>query len=402
MVHNHYRQRGGEDVMFEAECAMLESRGVRVERLVTDNAVIREPLSVRDRLELAANTIWSSRAGRDIRRAIKRAKPDLVHAHNTFPLISPAIYAASLQAGVPIVQTLHNYRLVCPKATLFRDGQLCEDCVGRRLAVPGIIHACYQDSSERSAAVAAMLALHRARGTWQRVSAFIALSQFARDLFVEGGLPRERIFVKKNFVEPDPGDHGQDDGTFLFVGRLAEEKGLATLLRAWRILPADIHLRIIGDGPMRAMVAGAAARQPNIRFDGRADRATVIAAMQVARAAIVPSVWYEAGPLTPIEAQACGTPVIASRLGSLREYVEDGTTGLLFHASRPEDLAEKVVMLHNDAERARRLGEAGRRAYLSQYRADTNHEQLMRIYRTTLARHRGEASVRGRADGDAL
>lgn len=380
-VHNRYRQRGGEDVVFEAETALLERHGHRVERIQVDNADLPDPRGPADHLRLAMRTIWSSASARAIRRAIRRFGPDVIHAHNTFPLISPSIYDAGAGLGVPVVHTLHNFRMVCPKATLFRDGRPCEDCVGRRLAVPSVIHACYQDSRPRTAVVAAMLAVQHARDATSRASGFIVPSQFARDVLARGGLPIDRMFVKANFVDPDPGGDGQEDGgRFLFAGRLSVDKGVETLVRAWRSVPDEIQLDVVGDGPLRPLVSEAAGTMGNVTFHGELDRSAVMGLMRRARAVLVPSRWYEVAPLTVIEAFANATPVIAADIGSLRELVEHERTGLRSVAGDPADLARTVQRLAADETLARRLGLQAREEYLARYTGNANYAQLQRIY----------------------
>jgi glycosyltransferase involved in cell wall biosynthesis len=384
VVHNRYRQRGGEDVVFEAEAALLEEEGHTVHRLVVDNAELNDPTGIGEHLRLARNTIWSVRAARMVQQAIRRAKPDLVHAHNTFPLISPSIYDACREAGVPVIHTLHNFRMVCPKATLFRNSAPCEDCVGRRVAWPGIVHACYQDSRPRTAVVTAMLAVQRSRDALEHASGFIAPSQFARELLVRGGLPSGRLFVKPNMVHPDPGGRRDDSGRFVFAGRLSVDKGVDTLLRAWRLLPRTMYLDVVGDGPLRDSAREAAASLPNVTFAGELGRARVLDAMRRARAVIVPSGWYEVAPLTVLEAYANAAPVIASDLGSLREMVIDGETGLRFPPGDPSGLAERVRELASDAELAHRLGARAREEYVARYSGAENYRHLRRIYGSVL------------------
>jgi glycosyltransferase involved in cell wall biosynthesis len=380
VLHNRYRQRGGEDVMFEAESELLERHGHRVERLVLDSATIGDGQGPAGKLSLAARTVWSRESAHELRGVIRRFRPDVVHAHNTFPLLSPSVYDACAAERAPVVQTLHNFRLICPKATLFRDGRPCNDCVGRLVAWPGVAHACYQGSRPRSAVIAAMLGVARLRGTFDTVT-FIALSEFARERFIEGGLPRDRLHVKTNFLDPDPGGRSSDEGTFVFAGRLAEEKGVDRLLDAWRTLPPHIILNIIGDGPLRPSVERAAAALPNVRYRGSAERPIVLEAMRAARAVVVPSQWYEVAPVSVLEAFASGAPVIASRLGSLPELVHDGKQGLLFDPSDAEALSACVRVLHEAPARAAALGERARATYLERYDGESNYARLMEIYR---------------------
>ena len=385
LLHNRYRQRGGEDVMFEAESELLERHGHRVTRLVVDSSTIPEAMTVRDQVGLAARTVWSRPAARAVRRAIRRFQPDVVHAHNTFPLLSPSVYAACADANVPIVHTLHNFRLVCPSATLFRDGRPCTDCVGRPVAWPGIVHACFQASRSRTAVVAASTALVRLRRGLDHVT-FIAMNEFARDRFVEGGLPRSQIHIKPNFVEPDPGGRTNDNGTFLYVGRLSPEKGVARLLDAWSRLPPDVNLLVMGDGPLRHLVEDAAARQPNVSYHGPADRVTLLDAMRASRAVVVPSQSFDMAPITVLEAFGSGVPVVASRLGALEGMVGDHERGILFDPHDPDSLADRVRSLHDSPTLALELGRRARAAYLEQYRGEENYATLVGIYRAAIDR----------------
>src|SRR3972149_8945895 len=245
-VHNWYRQPGGEDAVFNAEAALLRSRGHGVLEYTEHNSEVERLTAP----AAAARTFWSANSCRRVRRLLSDGRPDVAHIHNTFPLISPSVYHACRKAGVPVVQTLHNFRLICPAATLFRGGLPCEDCVGRTVPWPGVLHRCYHGSRTQTVALAGMLAFHRLIGTWaEQVDVHIALTDFARRKFIEGGLPAERIVVKPNFVHPDPGMKDGEGEYAVFVGRLSEEKGVRTLLRAWRSL-GDVPLRIAGDGPL--------------------------------------------------------------------------------------------------------------------------------------------------------
>ena len=252
MLHNHYQQPGGEDQVFEVEGALLEAHGHRVLRYTQHNDSVADMT----RAELAKATVWNTVAYRELRTLIREEQPQVAHFHNTFPLISPAAYHAARAERVPVVQTLHNYRLICPSALFFREGRVCEDCSGKAVPWPGVAHACYRGSRSSSAAVAAMLTAHRVLGTWSRaVDAYIGLTEFARQRFVRGGLPAEKIVVKPNFVHPDPGAGGGDGEYVLFVGRLSEEKGVDTLLKAWKRPRVRVPLKIVGDGPLVPEVA---------------------------------------------------------------------------------------------------------------------------------------------------
>jgi len=230
IVHNTYQQPGGEDIVFEQERRMLEHAGHQVTAFCRTNWDVDSYKGLR-RLGLAKRTIWAPDTRREIARLLQQEKPDLVHVHNTFVMISPSVYSACAEARIPVVQTLHNYRLLCPAATFFRDGKVCEEC--RESLWRGVEHACYHNSRAATAVIAMMLTAHRWRHTWEReIACFVALSQFARDKFIEGGLPGDKIFVKPNFVSPDPGSRTGDGDYALFVGRLSTEKRPDTLLSA--------------------------------------------------------------------------------------------------------------------------------------------------------------------------
>ena len=253
LVHNRYRQRGGEEAVLDAESALLRERGHEVLEFLKDN----RDLDAKPGFRVAVNAIWARRSRNEVEQLVRESRPDIVHFHNTQPRISPAAYYAVRAHGVPVVQTLHNFRLMCPSATFFRDGKVCEDCLGKVLPWPGVLHACYRNSRTASGTVAATIALHRGLGTWTKlVDRHIALTHFAKAKFVEGGLSEERIAVKPNFVV----DCGYPRSTAasvrkgaLFVGRLSPEKGLLTLVRAWRKL--TLPLQVIGDGPLLRFVS---------------------------------------------------------------------------------------------------------------------------------------------------
>jgi glycosyltransferase involved in cell wall biosynthesis len=388
LVHNRYQQPGGEDVVFEAEARLLADRGHRVARFVVDNAAIATQLSPMQAIRLAAETTWSFRAATHIRRMIRLFRPDVVHAHNTFPLISPAIHAAARGSGIGTVQTLHNYRLICPAATLFRDGHICHDCIGPAVPWPSVRHACYRGSATQSLAVATMLTVHRMRGTWTRdVDVIVALTEFARQQLAAGGLPVERLTVKPNFLAPDPGPGAVRGEHFLFVGRLDALKGVRTLLEAWKSL--DIPLRVIGDGPLRREVESAAAAHPHLSYLGRLNHQDVIAEVQGARAILFPSIWYEGLPMTIIEAFACATPVIASNLGGMSEMISDGSTGLLADPGDATRLASLVRWSSEHPAALAKIGAAGRAEYLRLYTADRHYDAVMAIYAHARARSNG-------------
>ena len=379
-VHNYYQQPGGEDQVFAAEGELLGRRGHTVFRFEAHN----DDVAQYGRLALAKATVWNDESYERLRALLREHRPQILHVHNTLPLISPAAYYAAKREGVAVVQTLHNYRLLCPAATFFRDGHVCEDCLGKAFPWPAVAHACYRDRAA-SSVVASMLAYHRARHTWRdAVDAYIALTPFSKEKFVEGGLPENKIFVKPNFLGADPGAGAGSGGYALFVGRLTEEKGLGTLLDAWTTLGAQMPLKIAGDGPLSPEVSKRAQTTEGVTWLGRQPREEVLALMKSASLLVFPSTWYEGFPVTLVEALAVGLPVVASNVGSMASLIDHERTGLHFRAGDAADLAEKVAWaLAHPAQLAHMRKEA-RAEYLNNYTADQNYQQLMDIYERAL------------------
>jgi glycosyltransferase involved in cell wall biosynthesis len=376
-VHNYYQNPGGEDVIFHAETRLLERHGHQVTRYTAHNAT----LTGQSRPAVAVNTVWNRSAAREVRTLIRDTRPDVMHVHNTFPLISPSIYNAAADQGVPVVQTLHNFRLLCPSAVLMRDGRVCEDCVGTATRWPGVVHGCYRGTAA-SAVVAAMLCAHTAVGTWtDKIQRYIAISEFCRRKFIEGGLPADKLVVKLNFLDYDPGISTERDGYVLFVGRLSREKGLGTLLEAVSRMRNTARVKVVGQGPL----GGAAADGPsNIEWCGHQDREQVLALMKGASLLVMPSEWYEGCPLTIIEAFATGLPVIASRLGTMAEMVTDGVTGRLFPAGDSNALAEALDWALTNSDSMREMALHARAEFERKYTAAGTYQHLMNIYRGVL------------------
>jgi glycosyltransferase involved in cell wall biosynthesis len=381
LVHNTYQQPGGEDVVFSQERQLLESAGHEVLTYCRSNSEI-VGYSAPKRLALVGRMAWAQDSRREIASLLHREKPDLVHVHNTFLMVSPTIYAACREARIPVVQTLHNFRLLCPAATFFRDGQVCEECIKHSLW-RAVQHGCYRDSRADTSAVALMLAVHRWRRTWTwGVNCFIALSRFSRQKFIEGGIPAEKIAVKPNFLYADPGYRARSGEYALFIGRLSPEKGVVTLLAAWQRLQVRIPLRIIGGGPERELLEAHATQMglSDLRFLGQLPRDEVIATLRGARFLVFTSELYENFPMTIVEAFACSVPVIASRLGAMQEIVADGRTGLHFLPGDAEDLAQKVEWACTHPKEMEAMGREARAEYEAKYTAERNYPMLMEIY----------------------
>ncbi|MGC4049641.1 MAG: glycosyltransferase family 4 protein [Paludibaculum sp.] len=388
LTHNFYQQSGGEDSVFEQEYDLLRQRGHKVVRLTRDNRSVESM----GRLPLIRSTFWNSEVAREVKEIIHSEKIDLVHSHNTFPLISPSIYTAAKEAGVPIVQTIHNYRLVCAAATLTRNGQPCDDCSTSNSMIPAVFHRCYRSSTAATLVLTGMLRAHRVAGTWtSKVTRYIALTQFMKTKLVAGGLPAEKITVKPNFY-PDRLSPRKTLGRFaLFVGRLSPEKGPGILLDAWS-KDVRLPLTIVGSGPEHDSISKRALNMPDVRVVGPQSSQQVFDLMRDAYCLIVPSLWYEGFPMVIIEAFAAGLPVLVSGHGSLAEIVEDGSTGLHFRPGDSDDLAAKVGRLVSSPLDAQRMGHAARAEFESKYTADSNYRMLEEIYGEALRSHAGSLS----------
>lgn len=364
----------------------MEAHGHRVLRYTAHN----DQVAKMSRSSVAQATIWNQAVYSELRAFIRKEQPQVAHFHNTFPLISPAAYYAARAEGVPIVQTLHNYRLLCPNALFFREGRVCEDCLGKSFPWPGIVHACYRESRPASGTVAAMLTTHRALRTWKKaVDLYIALTDFAREKLVEGGLPSDRIIVKPNFVHPDPGAGEGRDNYVLFVGRLSREKGVDTLLAASEQFGKGVRLKLVGDGPLAPMVAKAA-RRNEVEWLGRQPKDRVISMMKDARALIFPSLWYEGFPMVIAEAYAVGLPVIASDLGSMSSLVDHGRTGLRFRPGDPKELAAQVERALTHPDEVSRMRRETRARFEAEYSAERNYEALLEIYERATGNRRDD------------
>lgn len=377
MVHNFYQQAGGEDEVFRAEADLLRARGHSVATLTAENG----PVHGLGALGAARDTLWSGEFRRTLGDALRQTRPHVVHFHNTFFRVSPAAYHACREAGVAVVQTLHNYRLLCPAATFYRSGRVCEECLGKAVPLPGIRHGCYRQSHVQTAVVAGMLAAHRWLGTWHRsVDAYIALTEFARAKFVAGGLPAEKIAVKPNFPTLDPGMGEGGGGYALFVGRLSAEKGVATLMAAWRRLRTAVPLYVAGDGPLASPMREFARGTDGCDWLGWQPKERVLALMKEAMFLVVPSECYEMGPLVIAEAYAAGLPVIGSRHGSLGALIDDQRTGLHVRPGDPDDLAAKVEWAMAHPQALAQMRKQARAEFEAKYTADRNHDALVEIY----------------------
>jgi glycosyltransferase involved in cell wall biosynthesis len=378
-LHNRYRQQGGEDAVVSTEAELLRKEGHEVRTFVTAN-----PADEKQAIRRLLVAPWNPASAARVRRLAADVLPDIAHVHNTWYSLTPSVLAALRRLGIPVVMTLHNYRLLCAAATLFRDGSPCTDCVGSH-PWHAVAHRCYRDSVGASAVASATIAGQQLRRTWQRdVDHFIALSGFGRTQFLAGGLPSDRVSVKYNSVA-DPGPRStppSSSGTVLFVGRLSAEKGVLQLLEAWRKVSGRLELVIVGSGPLDDQLRATASGR--VRFVGQQDPAAVTALMQRARALVFPSLWFEGLPLVPIEAAAAGLPVLLSDLGAMSEIFEPGGDELLLPAGDPTALADRLQYLHDDAF-VDRYGRFVRERFEERYTHERSVAGLEQIYGRQLA-----------------
>lgn len=390
LVHNFYQKPGGEDGVFEREGAILEDQGHRVLRYTLHNDDVEDV----GKLTLLQRAFWSKESYREVRSIVEDEGVDVVHVHNTLPLASPSVFHAAHDGGAATVHTLHNYRLVCPGNLLFRDGKPCTDCVGKSFAVPGIRHACYRGSHAETAVLAGTVAFHRRIGTWEKtVDRYIALSEFGRRTFIEGGIPPGRIAVKHNMPGRVSGP-GAGGDFVLFAGRLAKSKGIGVLLRAWASDETLPPLRICGDGPLADQVADATRKDDRIDWLGWQSGDDVDRLMGEAAALIVPSKWYEGWPLVIVEAMGRGTPVIATDHGVFPEMIDDGETGQLFELANPDALAAAVHDVCDDPVHLRAMRDATWATFERRYAREVNYRQLRQIYADAIAQAASSRSAR--------
>jgi glycosyltransferase involved in cell wall biosynthesis len=357
----------------EEEARLLRDAG----HLVTMWAPAPDRLDGVGLVRTGLSAVWSASAIAEVRRLVKRSRADVVHVHNLYPMLSPAVLRTAESEGAAVVVTLHNYRLMCLPANFLRDERTCELCLGKA-PWRGVVYRCYRDSALGSAAMAASLVLHRGLGSFDRVRRFLAVSEFVRQKHIEAGMSPRRIRVKRNFAWTAPRRRGPGK-YFLYLGRLAPEKGVETLLRAAHDLPQ--RLLVVGEGPQGEALRRAAPAP--VEFTGPVSPEEVPAILSRARALVVPSLWYEAAPRGILEAYASGVPVVASRIGALPEVVEEGITGVLAEPGSPESWKKALGRLADDQE-SRRLGEGAFRAWTARYTPEHGIGDLEAAYREAL------------------
>lgn len=393
LAHNFYNSKSpsGENLVFNTESRLLASHGNNVEQFTRHSDEIIEK-GVIGTVQGALVTPWNERISRKIRSLIADLNPDIVHIHNTFPLLSPAIFHAIGKRAARVL-TLHNYRLFCPAAIPMRDGRVCTECLDRCSPIPAMIHGCYRGSRAATLPLALSVGLHRALGTWtKQVDAFICLSEFQRDLMIQAGLPREKMHVKPNFYPGNPNVVAWSERKphVVFAGRLTAEKGVINLLRAWQMWGSSApELRLIGDGDLRPELEEMA-KGLSVNFLGRLSAEETQAEMATAQLLILPSEGFETFGLVVVEAFAHGTAAAVSNLGSLPSIVENGKNGIVFEPALPQSLLQVVRTAWETPGLLERLGQGARSEFESKYTAEKNYATLMEIYRKAIEVSRNE------------
>lgn len=382
-VHNKYQQYGGEDAVVMLEYELLKKNGHVVEQLFFDNKNISSSIS--DKLKAGLSSIYNFSSSKIVEEKIIQFNPHLIHVHNFFPLLSPSVFYIANKNKIPIIITLHNYRLICANALLFRDGHICEECISKVFPLSGIRHKCYRQSSVQSAAVTMMSSVHKVIGTWKKmINTYIVLTEFGRDKFIHSSLnlPPEKVVVKPNFVVDFGFGNDKRENYYVFFGRLTEEKGIKILLESVKFF--SFKLKIIGDGPLRDFVEKNTMDYPNIEFVGFKDKEYIINELKNARGVIFPSIWYEGLPLSIIEALSTGTPIIISDLSPFKELITNGYNGFHFKTGNSQDLAQKIKHMDVNIEKLSYLYFNARKTYLEKYTPEKNYFALMDIYQNVI------------------
>lgn len=383
LVHNYYQQAGGEDTVFEQEAALLRDNGVTVETLIFTNETFDGTWL--GNIKSAAQAFYNSDSAQRLAGVLDAFRPDVVHIHNLFYTASPAVILVAKQRGIPVVMTLHNYRLVCANGLLMRPGKTpCEDCLTSTIPLAGIRHGCFRDSAAQTAHLTLLTSVHRLLNTWKQVDRFIVLTEFARQTFLRSSLhlKPEQVAVKPNsLINLGYAPFTERADFFLYVGRLTNDKGIQTLIDA--AYKASFPVHIIGTGPMLGMVQEAAKKLDHVTYLGVQPRQAVWDAIRQCRALVVPSLCYEGLPTVILEAFASGTPVICSDQKNLNQIIDNTQTGLLFKTGDSNDLVR--IINHSDSVDLEKLAQSGYQKYLASYTPERSFQGLRAIYEAVIA-----------------
>lgn len=383
LVHNKYKQAGGEDAVFRSESKLLKKNGHEVEEMLFDNKYIDSKI---DQLLCGIQAIYNFTSARIIQKIINEFHPDVIHVHNFTPILSPSVFFVANRNNTPIILTLHNYRLLCPSATLFYNDSIYEKSIRSLFPFDAILKGVYRKSIFQTAIIVFVTFIHTILGTWRnRVDKYITLTQFAKSKFKNSRLAiaDEKLVVKPNFVECHVGNQYERENYFLYVGRLTEEKGIRTLLNA--SLAHDFKLVIIGDGDLRKLVEETAEIDRNITYLGFQKPESVLHYLKSCKALIFPSIWYEGFPMTILEAFSTRTIVLASRIGGMVEIIQDKINGRHFEVGNSKDMIAKIIDISEHPEQSKKIAENGYNTYLENYTPEKNYVQLTNIYYRAIA-----------------
>jgi len=384
-VHNYYQIPGGEKQTVNKQKELLEENGNRVILHCRNNKEILN-YSLSQKISFPFHVIYNSKTVKEIREIVEREKPDIAHIHNVFPLISPSIYYVLKNMKIPVVQTVHSYRFLCSNGLfLNNDGKICERCKNGNF-FNAMLRKCYRDSYLQTFGMAFTLCLHRKLRTFtNKIDFFIAPSNFLRKKLIEGGIPEKKIVVRPHFVKCGEIKPSYEfDNYVVYMGRLSREKGLFALLRAWKKI--SITLKIIGEGPIRNELENfvSQAEISNVEFLGFIGGPKRFSILKKAMFMVFPSEWYESFGYTIIESFACGTPVIASRIGGPQELVENGVTGFLFQPGNTKDLLQKISDLMENKKLLLKMRHNARKLAEERYSENVGYKNLMDVYKDTL------------------
>jgi len=378
LIHNKYKQSGGEDAIFWAESELLLNNGHEVEHLLYDNTTIK---TLFDKFMSGIRAIYNPGSARALKIKIQVFNPDVIHVHNFLPLVSPSVLFIAKKYKIPVVITLHNYRLICPSAILFYNGHIYEKSIHSIFPIDAIWKGVYRNSTVQTATVALMTAIHHWLGTWKnKVDCYITLTRFAREKFENSALSisPKKLVIKPNFIKDCGNGKTKREDFFLFIGRLTEEKGIRTLLKAASLY--NFKFTIIGDGPLSSEVENFARLNPTMTYLGFQTKDTVMSYLKKCKALIFPSIWYEGFPVTILEAFCTGTPVIASNMGGMKEIIQNRVNGLHFEPGDEKDLVSKILEIEDDDDLAKKLSMNSRLTYLNYYTPSKNYDQLVEVY----------------------
>lgn len=380
-VHNYYQYSGGEDAVIQNEKKLLEQHGHEVKQYTRHNDEIK---GIRQKVSLLLSTHYSNSSKKDFLKKLIAYTPDVVHTHNFFPLITPSIFDTCQEMDIPVVMTLHNYRLIYPNGYLFHDGKVDERPI-LGSAYTTVLDGVYRNSKLQTAVVAHMIEYHRKKNTWNsKIKCLIALTDFSKRVFIKSGILSEKIRVKPNFTADQytevVDDKPYPDPYFVFVGRISEEKGIEMLVKTWVNYQLAMPLFILGNGPLLDPLKTFSKHSKYVHWLGHQPQSQVLQYVKHAQALVFPSIWYEGFPMTIVEAFSLGTPVITSNIGSQAEIVKDQYNGVHFQLKNKEDLALKITELSKDTNLAKQLGASARSTYLNKYTPEKNYQELISIY----------------------